>query len=431
MKIFHSGIEFDNPKEFSSFVFENNLLGLIQLSEPIKDNTDKILIKEFVSVKENAIKKLETMVGQYQPIFKVHINSDLTNKINQKLCKEFISIIEEGDDYILKQLFMGAETAANYKGVIANALQSKYLVLTMFRLWLEKREFFKYITHSALLALGIAYNISVNLKMLYRYSFISGLLLDMILSEVDYWKEPLGGEALMAKLAAMSGDIASNIELPAPICTAVRQQYTPGMYSDTVPSIDFLLLSKNPFLQPIERSKEPEDSPSNAPESEKKEPISKDEEAYNLQLTEMLTEVCKLTKFIKESTKKIPENKEHSEALITMLVYNVEKGVFKKNLADPVINNFKKYDKLVKQVRRIAQVEKKCPHPPSAWAYPKPFATQILCKNRIDTCYNYTRGWDLTVVASQEALGYIGTPLMPGNYPKCKLEQYLDEIIRG
>ena len=45
MKITLAGIEFDELREFSKFVNDLDLLGLVQLRDPIKDKKGNILIK--------------------------------------------------------------------------------------------------------------------------------------------------------------------------------------------------------------------------------------------------------------------------------------------------------------------------------------------------------------------------------------------------
>ena len=83
---------------------------------------------------------------------------------------------------------------------------------------------------------------------------------------------------------------------------------------------------------------------------------------------------------------------------------------------------------LTEKNNKIAQIENQCLHPPSAWAYPKPKASQVLCKNNHHTCPHYVSGWNISVISTQEAIGYIGTNLRPGSYPKCRLEKDLEDI---
>ena len=111
-----------------------------------------------------------------------------------------------------------------------------------------------------------------------------------------------------------------------------------------------------------------------------------------------------------------------------MFAYNVEKKNFDQEIANPMIDCFRQYEKVIKRIRKIAKIENLCIHPPSAWAYPKPKAAQVLCKNNHHTCPHYVSGWNISVVSTQEAIGYIGTNLKPGSYPKCRLEKDLEDI---
>lgn len=117
-----------------------------------------------------------------------------------------------------------------------------------------------------------------------------------------------------------------------------------------------------------------------------------------------------------------------AQKLVVMFAYNVEKKNFNEEIANPMIDCFRQYEKIIKRIRKVAKLENLCLHPPSAWAYPKPKAVQILCKNNHHTCHHYISGWNINVISTQEAIGYIGTSLTPGSYPKCRLEKDLSEL---
>ncbi len=151
-------------------------------------------------------------------------------------------------------------------------------------------------------------------------------------------------------------------------------------------------------------------------------------DALRPEAVHLLTEAMKIARFIKETNKKLENSKEDIvEQLLVMFTYNTEKGIFLKDLAYPLIARFKEFKSTVARIRKVAELENRCINPPSAWAYPKPKATQILCKNKIYTCKYFVGGWDISIVNPQTALGYLGLPLNPGSYPKCKLEKELSE----
>lgn len=63
MKITLAGIEFDELREFTKFVNDLDLLGVVQLRESIRDKKGNILIKDSVHIKDSTLKKLESMPG--------------------------------------------------------------------------------------------------------------------------------------------------------------------------------------------------------------------------------------------------------------------------------------------------------------------------------------------------------------------------------
>ncbi|MCB1176188.1 MAG: hypothetical protein KDK36_01300, partial [Leptospiraceae bacterium] len=143
------------------------------------------------------------------------------------------------------------------------------------------------------------------------------------------------------------------------------------------------------------------------------------------ELIRNISEALKISKFIMMVQKKA-QGENVTQLLITSLAYNAEKGIFNKTFADPMISLFKDLQELVLKVRKVASIENMCLYKPSAWAYPKPEPTQILCKSKNFECPNLVSGWDISIFSEKDAFGYIGTKLMPGQYPKCRLEEHLN-----
>jgi len=234
----------------------------------------------------------------------------------------------------------------------------------------------------------------------------------MVYSESDYWKQTYYTEADMIQVSKLSSITAQNVGLSDEIVQFFEETAFPEIYTESkVVPLDYETLKRNSLLLKVDRG----DS-----ESENDPPRP---EAIHL-----LTEAMKIARFIKETHKKLENSKEDIvEQLLIMFTYNTEKGIFLKELAYPIIARFKEFKSTVSRIRKIAELENRCVNPPSAWAYPKPKATQILCKNKVYGCKYFVGGWDISIVNPQTALGYLGVPLNPGSYPKCKLEKELSE----
>lgn len=77
----------------------------------------------------------------------------------------------------------------------------------------------------------------------------------------------------------------------------------------------------------------------------------------------------------------------------------------------------------------IGQVESRCPHKPSAIAYPTPRCTQIMCHAHVTTCANYDSHLPLEILQATRFPGRPGIMIEPGKYAKCKLAAELPKEI--
>jgi len=413
MYITSKGIEFNNLKEFSKFASDNNLIGVIQLKEAIKDKTGNILIKEMVSVKDSALKKLESLEGQYEPEFKVHMNNELLEKLGLAIAKKVTPYIDDSKDEFIKHLFdHSSSIISNYTSFIQSSFYQPRILLIFYRLMVERPEFFEYSIQLALLTLGTIIQKPHPMKFIHRNAFLGGFFIDMVYSESEYWRQTYYTEADMIQVSKLSSITAQNVGLSDEIAQAIEANILPEIYTETkVEPIDYEVLKRNSLLQKVDRGDADPENESPRPEA-----------------VHLLTEAMKIARFIKETYKKLENSKDDVvEQLLIMFTYNTEKGIFLKDLAYPLIARFKEFKSTVARIRKIAELENKCINPPSAWAYPKPKATQILCKNKVYSCKYFVGGWDISIVNPQTALGYLGVPLNPGSYPKCKLEKELTD----
>lgn len=418
MKITLAGIEFDELKEFSKFVNDLNLIGIVQLRDSIKDKKGNILIKDNVHIKDTTLRKLESIPGQYESKFRVNMTPELTARIKKALTSEIMPLIQKSKNEFIPILFNNDQSSiVSTEGLINSAFYTNDLVLVLYKIMLEQYDFFQHIVSMGVMCLGTVVQKNYSIKLIHRYAFLTGLLADIIFFKTDYWRNSNLDETLMTKLAKLNAQIAQNVNLPTQIVSAIQNHIVKGVYVVDKPDpMDFNILNQNPFLESIPR------------ETGAVEDYELVDNEYYEETVKILTESLKITRFISETYKRISGADNIAEKLLIMFCYNVEKRIFDQGIANPMIDRFKEYDKIVKRTRKIAELENRCIHLPSAWAYPKPKATQILCKNKLTECPNYISGWDINVITAQEAVGYVGTALKPGSYPKCKLEKELGEL---
>jgi hypothetical protein len=416
MIISSEGIEFNELKEFSKFISSLDLLGTIQLREALTDKKGNILIKELVYIRESSIKKLESIADQYTPSFKIKTTPELTAKIRKALANAVIPIVNETEKSFISILFnTNSSTLQNVENLINNAFYTDMLVLALYEIMIEQNEFFQHIMRMGLICLGTVIQKSYAIKLIHRNAFLTGLCADIILFKTNYWKNSNLDDMLMVELIKLNIQIAENLGMSEEIIYAIQNHIIRGLYVVELPEpMDFELIKQNQFLK--------------ISSNEKEKNISAADNEYYEETIKILTEALKITRFISEANKKMNDSEDIVQRLITMFAYNVEKKNFDAEIADPMIDCFRQYEKIIKRMRKIAKLENLCLHPPSAWAYPKPKAVQILCKNNHHTCLHYISGWNINVITAQEAIGYIGTNLKPGSYPKCRLEQQLGEL---
>lgn len=416
MKINADGIEFNDLKSFSNFISRLDLLGTIQLREALTDKKGNILIKELVLIRESSIKKLESIADQYTPSFKIKTTPELTAKIRKALSNSIMPIVNEAEKTFISTLYFGNNSGLqNVENIINNAFYTDMIVLAMYEIMIEDPNFFKYIVSMGLICLGTVIQKSYAIKWIHRNAFLTGICADLALYGTSYWKNSNLDDTLMTEFVKLNSKIADNLGMAEEIIYAIENHIVRGLYVVELPEpVDFEVLKQNPLLN------------SSSSAEERTNQAQSDNEYYE-DTIRILKEALKITRFIAETNKKLGDSEDIVQKLITMLAYNVERKNFDAELADPMIDCFRQYEKIIRRMRKIAKLENLCLHPPSAWAYPKPKAVQILCKNNHIGCLHYISGWNINVITAQEAIGYIGTNLKPGSYPKCKLEQQLSD----
>lgn len=426
MRITKTGFEFNNFQSFKRFALDQELVGSIQLSEPILDKSGNVLIKEKVNIKDSMMKKLEDLDGQYVPDFKLILSGELLKKIKYQLAKAVFRRFEDKSNSFLHFIYNEAEIeVTNFKGIITNSFCTRNLALVFFRILLEKPLFFNHCADLALASLGSVIQKKQNVKMANRYSFLAGLLADICLVDTDYWKKPLDGMQV-AKYTKLSANVAEVLNIPYEVVDAINghpiQDLFLGKEEESFP-IDIDSIRNGSMLKEILNTETQSD------QNLEEEPEEDENEALSEKTSEIATEALKIGRYVIENLKLEGNKEQISERLLVMFAYNTDKGYFAKEIADPMIKQFKMFDHVIKRIRIVTDVENKCRFPGSAWAYPKPKATQILCKNRKYECPLIVSGWDIKVIQSQEAFGYIGLGLPSGVYPKCSLEEEMTERL--
>ncbi|AOP32512.1 hypothetical protein A0128_00630 [Leptospira tipperaryensis] len=426
MKVSHSSIEFDSIEDLIDFTKEFETGSMIRFLSPIEDNAGNVLVKEEVQVKESALARLKDIKGQYNPKFDVKLNKELLEQIQNILAIKVVDQLKVSEMKFLK--FMYGNSIYNYKGIIRNSLNSKKTVLTLLKAYIQNVNFFKYISELGLLSLGIVMiPDTMKFRLLRRYAFTAGILMDIPRINVDKYTKLPSEDGEKIRIAKKCSDILQKLDLQEFMYPAIASHMPLGMIEnpDKPISIEKLGHPENPdetFLDGILS----DDGESDSNQSSNREDAIP-EKAYDF-FQALLTDTLKLARYIANISHNASDKDYVMEELVYYIAYNTSRKYFDELLANPLVSIFKEFETNVKRLRKIAEVEMKCVYPPSAWAYPKPKSSQVLCKNKVWGCPNIVMGWDIHVITAQEAFGWVGTSLPVDNYPKCKLEEELDDI---
>ena len=420
MKVKGEDIEFGGLAEFSSFMAEVGPYGAIKLREPITDNNGNILIKENIQVKSGMLQKLQELDGQYQPTFVVGIDDDLIKGIRLHLASAVFERIKKHQGNLIG--FLLQRSAYNPRPFIRNSILARGLLLGFYRIYREGPDFFNHSADLGLLTLGFSLHQRFRKRMMHRYAFLAGLCADIGLSDGNEWRRPAEDSADAQSRTNRSVKLLERLSLPAGLSAAIREH---RQVNDVVQEEE---KSSSPFDGIIEDGPDKESAAANTGEAD-----APDDPADQTALEDLtnetqvaVTELLRVARFVQESMIRSEEGNQ-ARRILERLAYNCARGFYAQEVLDPILKAFREYETTVRHIMHVAAVERMCIHPPSAWAYPKPNAAQILCREHVQDCPHLVTGWDIQIVSAHEAFGWIGATLAPGNYQKCQLEQHLKE----
>lgn len=422
MKIFSDKLLFESLIELTDFMETYKAQGFIKFIQPLEDKSGSVLVKEEIPVKESVIRKLEEMQGTYKPEFHVKLTKDLLAKIREILGQKFLKEIEQADYPFIRHLY--DSTPVHYKGVILNAVQGRRFLLALFQTQQDNPTFFRYCVQLGLLSLGIVLSLgSVRMKFLRRYAFLGGLGMDLARINSKNYSKPIESDEEKVRLAQQCGNFLQTLYLPNEVVAAVLDHPPLNAYKSEIRDVQVESESEDVDLKAFDQVLEEEELPEEFEDLD--DPPSQD---INEELANVVAEVLKIARYIQETVYRIQDDEYQIEELVYYLAYNSAKGFLSENLTKHIVDEFQEFEVIVKRLRKIAEIEKECRYPPSAWAYPKPKATQVLCRKKVWDCPLIVQGWDINVIQSQEGYGYIGVTLPQSHYPKCRLEEKLEDI---
>lgn len=414
MKVTDTGILFEDLGRLNGFYLELRLQGVLKFSEPVLDNTGNILIKEDVFVKESFFDKLKEMAGSYKSHFHVTLTDELIAKISEFLVRKVGDLSKAGPGHFLTRLLDLPHHRPD--AYMRSAFRNKSIALSAYRIYRDDDDFFTHLCELGLLNMAIVMQKYLRVKGIHKNAFLAGFLSDLPLAGQSSWKEPTADIQQVRSRARKAAEMADRL-LVAPEVSASIAEFPQGFPVPSFPRNSIPDGEESSFsaehLENLTASPGEEQEAFNQP--------------MNEQSRDIMTETLRIAHFIMETKKRIEDSDYFAEEMVYRVSYNAGKGVFHDDLIRPIIRKFQEFELEARKMRRLAEIENRCIHPPSAWAYPKPRAAQILCQNHVHDCPKIIRGWDIHVIAPQQAFGWLGADLAAGEYSKCDLEGLLQK----
>lgn len=421
MKITDEGLLFSDLASLWSFHEELQLSGMLKFNRPIQDNQGMILIKENVAVKDSFFERLQEMSGQYKADFSVMIDNDLLKRMSESLVNRILKHSEAAENSFIKMMI-----DVEYhrpKAYLLSAFRNRKFILSMYRFRIKRPDAFLFSAMIGLLTLGVVLPRYSKIKNLHRYSFLAGMLCDIARAESNQHTELIEDLPTKQVFARESAKIAEKMGVRVEVCDAIRDH--PALYP--IPGSQSAFKETKIGHDSADEAEATGGSVFEDFDEEIEE--AEDQSPRDDMLASVLTEALRLGRFISDARLRLTDSSNFAEELVYRISYNSSRGIFHEDLIKPIMSRFKEFEHEARRLAWIGDIENQCLHKPSAWAYPKPRATQILCKDDVVDCPFLVQGWDIHVIATQDAYGWIGKPLPKGTYHKCGLEDKMTAAL--
>ncbi len=419
MKLGKESLIIDSFEDLHTFFIELELKGILKFQKDLIDSSGNLLIKNDIPIRPSMMERLRINRGTYEEKFYIKIDPPLINIISQYLVDNIVNPAIKNWDF-LNKLFVFSMNKP--KNIVKNALKFSKFCLATYILFKQNKEHFDYLSRISLLTLVVILFQNLSIKGINIYSFISAYMSEFPFPNHLQCLESYDNYEKLKELTELSIKFCNDLDLPPDIPKILNNIQTLSSLTEIKESEK----TEQQFSTTLSlfEEEEPENQTTEGDYLEEKDLNTKKEQLSEKGI-KIISESIKFARYIFFLYSKI-EDKEHMlEEISFRIAYVSKRGFFNYELLKPIISKFKELELEMRNLILIADIEKKCIYPPSAWAYPKPRATQIICRNHILHCPYLKLGWDLHVVKEQEPYGWIGTYLETGRYFKCKLEDQL------
>lgn len=410
MKLAGNDIVFEDSVSLEVFSNQLSLQGELKLSQDLLDNNGMVLIKAGVPLRSSTFEKLREIKGSYAEVFHVRITPELTRIFSGYLAGHALQLIEDWGFLIRLYDIEGHR----FRSYIRNAFRDHRIAVTCFLQMQRNPVRYAAMVTQGLLTLGIIMHGFFRIPRVHINAFLAGLLWELGDPDGALSREAARDAAALLRLKRSSDSLAEGLGAPKAVLNAIEAQepfseLASEFPKSTVESVEVPALEA--FLE--QEGQEEEDAKGS------------DSDAGGAQIAEALS----FSRYVLFLRDRLGKDEHAFEEISYRSAYSAKKGYFALSIVKPVLRVFKEYELEIRCMMKVAELEQKCIFGDSAWAYPKPRATQMICVHSKLECPLLTAGWDLTVVSPAEAYGWIGTSLDAGRYMKCQLGDELEDIF--
>lgn len=413
MKLAANGLHLENFDELEALFCGLGLSGILRLNEDLKDHQEKVLIKQDIAVRQSQVDKLREIRGAFHEDVTVKLTSELVEAMAAHLIVAIEQLVR--DNPLFCRLY--EEWGKKAFRYMLHALKHRRIAAALYIIQQQSPDHFGHVCNMGILALGIAMKAPSHLAHLHTKAFLTGLLAELPFKDRKRMIATYDDPQALQEASEKAAMLASRLKAPVVVTKSIRSTQA---FSELAGELEKLEVEGTEGRQV--------DSMENVLFFD--QPAVKEEGAHpdDEQLQPLLAEILKVARYVIFLFSRLEQSDHLIEEVSFRVAYNARKGFFNFNIVQPVLNVFREYELEYRALMMIADVEGRCPYKNSAWAYPKPRATQVVCRHRVTDCPHIQKGWDLHIVSPQESFGWIGASLEAGRYQKCDLEEGLQKI---
>lgn len=364
----------------------------LSLEHPVADEKKNVLIAAKRPLRENLLTALENRKDIANWLFVIEKSSTLRLALEQKISLEIEKKLTLADFSFAAWLLH--RTKIDIFQILRSALNNDFFLITLLKIQYEELPIWPHLLEMALLAVGLFADCEKNPKFHDAVTaFMAAILHDYSIIEERNWE--------MRDIFPSEGH---DIESAALLKTKKIPEYIPQIIRDT-----------NKLTERFRDYNE---------NQVKWLPNS-------IELLQAIILVCEYYLYCKRNFSQAiglnSENSDFSDVLF-QLGLETQRGAFPNLISQKFQHHYERFSNFFEYGQKIAKLEQSCKFQKYALAYPKPRATQVLCRDFHVVCPLRLATQQVTVLqAANQVINRFGENLPPGNYDKCRLSEDLPE----